>query len=192
MFAWWESLTVLNVLLLWAVLCQDWGETASLQHPSQAAWRPKTRPLQRRWVWSHARTLMPAHSRHLPLSHAVCLSEEESEEDEADIVSREALKRQSQLIIDSRSKKKSWKKKKGKFWSNSSLKTSRKINDLNQTLTAVWNELTVRTHKSKNYWQVESEVLRSLLAENTNENIFVDMLKDEYMYLCLWTWLIVV
>ncbi|XP_041790100.1 coiled-coil domain-containing protein 151 [Chelmon rostratus] len=41
--------------------------------------------------------------------------EEESEEDEADIVSREALKRQSQLIIDSRSKKKSWKKKKGKF-----------------------------------------------------------------------------
>ncbi|XP_038570195.1 coiled-coil domain-containing protein 151 [Micropterus salmoides] len=41
--------------------------------------------------------------------------EEESEEDEADIISREALKRQSQLIIDSKSKKKSWKKKKGKF-----------------------------------------------------------------------------
>ncbi|KAM9363879.1 coiled-coil domain-containing protein 151 [Symphorus nematophorus] len=41
--------------------------------------------------------------------------EEESEEDEADIISREALKRQSQLIIDSKSKKKSWKKKKGKL-----------------------------------------------------------------------------
>lgn len=46
---------------------------------------------------------------------AVCVSEEDSEEDEADIISREALKRQSQLIIDSKSKKKSWKKKKGKF-----------------------------------------------------------------------------
>ncbi|XP_018520248.1 coiled-coil domain-containing protein 151 [Lates calcarifer] len=41
--------------------------------------------------------------------------EDESEEDEADIISREALKRQSQLIIDSKSKKKPWKKKKGKF-----------------------------------------------------------------------------
>ncbi|XP_042340178.1 coiled-coil domain-containing protein 151 [Plectropomus leopardus] len=40
--------------------------------------------------------------------------EEDSEEDEADIISREALKRQSQLIIDSKSKKKLWKKK-GKF-----------------------------------------------------------------------------
>ncbi|XP_067440147.1 coiled-coil domain-containing protein 151 [Thunnus thynnus] len=42
-------------------------------------------------------------------------NEDESEEDEADIISREALKRQSQLIIDSKSKKKPWKKKKGKF-----------------------------------------------------------------------------
>ncbi|KAI3352822.1 hypothetical protein L3Q82_019396 [Scortum barcoo] len=41
--------------------------------------------------------------------------EDESEEDESDIISREALKRQSQLIIDSKSKKKPWKKKKGKF-----------------------------------------------------------------------------
>ncbi|XP_029293570.1 LOW QUALITY PROTEIN: coiled-coil domain-containing protein 151 [Cottoperca gobio] len=41
--------------------------------------------------------------------------EDVSEEDEADIISREALKRQSQLIIDSKSKKKAWKKKKGKF-----------------------------------------------------------------------------
>ncbi|XP_049900543.1 coiled-coil domain-containing protein 151 isoform X1 [Epinephelus moara] len=40
--------------------------------------------------------------------------EDDSEEDEADIISREALKRQSQLIIDSKSKKKHWKKK-GKF-----------------------------------------------------------------------------
>ncbi|XP_069022060.1 coiled-coil domain-containing protein 151 isoform X1 [Embiotoca jacksoni] len=36
--------------------------------------------------------------------------EDESEEDEGDIISREALKRQSQVIIDSRSKKKQWKK----------------------------------------------------------------------------------
>ncbi|XP_040891792.1 coiled-coil domain-containing protein 151 [Toxotes jaculatrix] len=43
------------------------------------------------------------------------IDEDESEEDEADVISREALKRQSQLIIDSKSKKKSWKKKKGKF-----------------------------------------------------------------------------
>ncbi|XP_053189467.1 coiled-coil domain-containing protein 151 [Scomber japonicus] len=41
-------------------------------------------------------------------------NEDESEEDEVDIISREALKRQSQLIIDSKSKKKPWKKK-GKF-----------------------------------------------------------------------------
>lgn len=41
--------------------------------------------------------------------------EDESEEDEADIISREALKHQSQLIIDSKMKKKPWKKKKGKF-----------------------------------------------------------------------------
>ncbi|XP_035034863.2 coiled-coil domain-containing protein 151 isoform X1 [Hippoglossus stenolepis] len=41
----------------------------------------------------------------------VCVSEEESEEDEADIISREALKRQSQLIIDAKSKKKPWKNK---------------------------------------------------------------------------------
>ncbi|XP_062244098.1 coiled-coil domain-containing protein 151 [Platichthys flesus] len=37
--------------------------------------------------------------------------EEESEEDEADIISREALKRQSQLIIEAKSKKKPWKNK---------------------------------------------------------------------------------
>uniref|UniRef100_A0A3B4VBQ4 Coiled-coil domain containing 151 n=1 Tax=Seriola dumerili TaxID=41447 RepID=A0A3B4VBQ4_SERDU len=42
-------------------------------------------------------------------------TEVESEEDEVDIISREELKRQSQLIIDSKSKKKPWKKKKGKF-----------------------------------------------------------------------------
>nr|XP_046260429.1 coiled-coil domain-containing protein 151 [Scatophagus argus]XP_046260439.1 coiled-coil domain-containing protein 151 [Scatophagus argus] len=42
--------------------------------------------------------------------------DEESDEDEVDgIITREALKRQSQLIIDSKSKKKPWKKKKGKF-----------------------------------------------------------------------------
>ncbi|KAM7009303.1 coiled-coil domain-containing protein 151 isoform 2-T2 [Tautogolabrus adspersus] len=41
--------------------------------------------------------------------------EDESEEDESEVISREALKRQSQLIIDSNSKKKPWKKKKGKF-----------------------------------------------------------------------------
>ncbi|XP_017272386.1 coiled-coil domain-containing protein 151 isoform X2 [Kryptolebias marmoratus] len=42
--------------------------------------------------------------------------EDGSEEDsEGDVVSREALKRQSQLIIESNSKKKTWKKKKGKF-----------------------------------------------------------------------------
>lgn len=41
--------------------------------------------------------------------------EEESEEDDTDIISREALKRQSQLIIDTKSKKRPWKKKKGKF-----------------------------------------------------------------------------
>ncbi|KAM4603281.1 coiled-coil domain-containing protein 151 [Polymixia lowei] len=41
--------------------------------------------------------------------------EEESEEDEADIISREALKRQSQLIIDSKTKRKPRKKKKGQF-----------------------------------------------------------------------------
>ncbi|TKS69165.1 Coiled-coil domain-containing protein 151 [Collichthys lucidus] len=42
--------------------------------------------------------------------------EDESEEDEASIISREVLKRQSQLIIDANSKKKNpWKKKKGKM-----------------------------------------------------------------------------
>ncbi|KAF3843943.1 hypothetical protein F7725_015991 [Dissostichus mawsoni] len=41
--------------------------------------------------------------------------EDDSEEDEADVMSREALKRQSQMIIESKSKKKPWKKKKGKF-----------------------------------------------------------------------------
>ncbi|XP_034543780.1 coiled-coil domain-containing protein 151 isoform X2 [Notolabrus celidotus] len=53
----------------------------------------------------------------LPEDHNVDLfqDEDESEEDEGDILSRDALKRQSQLIIDSKSKKKPWKKKKGKF-----------------------------------------------------------------------------
>ncbi|CAJ1053804.1 coiled-coil domain-containing protein 151 [Xyrichtys novacula] len=53
----------------------------------------------------------------LPEDHNLDLfqDEDESEEDEADILSREALKRQSRLIIDSKSKKKPWKKKKGKF-----------------------------------------------------------------------------
>lgn len=37
--------------------------------------------------------------------------EEESEEDEADIITREELKRQSQLMVDSRAKRKPWKKK---------------------------------------------------------------------------------
>ncbi|XP_032383331.1 coiled-coil domain-containing protein 151 isoform X2 [Etheostoma spectabile] len=41
--------------------------------------------------------------------------EDDSEEDEADVISREALKRQSLMIIDSNNKKKPWKKKKGKF-----------------------------------------------------------------------------
>ncbi|XP_033997506.1 coiled-coil domain-containing protein 151-like [Trematomus bernacchii] len=41
--------------------------------------------------------------------------EDDSEEDEADVMSREALKRHSQMIIESKSKKKPWKKKKGKF-----------------------------------------------------------------------------
>uniref|UniRef100_A0A3Q1FEE9 Coiled-coil domain containing 151 n=1 Tax=Acanthochromis polyacanthus TaxID=80966 RepID=A0A3Q1FEE9_9TELE len=45
----------------------------------------------------------------------VFTDEDRSEEDEAHIVSREALKRQSQMIVDSNSKKKTWKKKKGKF-----------------------------------------------------------------------------
>lgn len=37
--------------------------------------------------------------------------EEDSDEDEAGIISREALKRQSQMIVDSKFKKKAWKKK---------------------------------------------------------------------------------
>ncbi|XP_010732918.2 coiled-coil domain-containing protein 151 [Larimichthys crocea] len=41
--------------------------------------------------------------------------EDESEEDEASVISRDVLKRQSQLIIDANSKKKTWKKKKGKM-----------------------------------------------------------------------------
>ncbi|XP_072239872.1 coiled-coil domain-containing protein 151 [Leuresthes tenuis] len=40
--------------------------------------------------------------------------DEESEEDDADIVSRQALKRQSQLIIETNSKRKIWKKKNNK------------------------------------------------------------------------------
>ncbi|XP_034389843.1 coiled-coil domain-containing protein 151 isoform X2 [Cyclopterus lumpus] len=62
---------------------------------------------------------LPAYNTRVKLSEVQRLDlfndEDDSEEDEADIVSREALKRQSQLIIDSRSKKKPWKKKKGKF-----------------------------------------------------------------------------
>ncbi|XP_028457648.1 coiled-coil domain-containing protein 151 isoform X3 [Perca flavescens] len=41
--------------------------------------------------------------------------EDDSEEDEADVMSREAVKRQSLMLIDSNNKKKPWKKKKGKF-----------------------------------------------------------------------------
>lgn len=48
------------------------------------------------------------------VSNCHCVTEEESEEDEGDIITREVLKRQSQLIVDSKSKKKPWKKK-GKF-----------------------------------------------------------------------------
>ncbi|TNN57965.1 Coiled-coil domain-containing protein 151 [Liparis tanakae] len=62
---------------------------------------------------------LPAHNTRVKLSEVQRLDlfndEDDSEEDEADVISREALKRQSQLIIDSRSKKKPWKKKKGKF-----------------------------------------------------------------------------
>ncbi|XP_075893858.1 outer dynein arm-docking complex subunit 3-like isoform X2 [Nelusetta ayraudi] len=50
----------------------------------------------------------------LPEDQQVDASSEESDEDEADIITRDALKRQSRLIVDSKSKKKPWKKK-GKF-----------------------------------------------------------------------------
>lgn len=65
----------------------------------------------------HTHILVQAHSLDLSLSQTITawVSEEESEEDEADILTREALKRQSQLIVDSNSKKKPWKKKKDKF-----------------------------------------------------------------------------
>ena len=109
-------------LLLWAVLCQDWGETAIFQHPCHTPRGPKTRLLQWRWAGSqtHKNTVIQAHSLNLSWSNTVtaCVSEEESEEDEADFLSREVLKRQSQLIIDSKSKRKNWKKK-GKFWCDS-------------------------------------------------------------------------
>uniref|UniRef100_A0A3Q3W0R4 ODAD1 central coiled coil region domain-containing protein n=1 Tax=Mola mola TaxID=94237 RepID=A0A3Q3W0R4_MOLML len=51
----------------------------------------------------------------LPEGQSVDLLKEESDEDEADVITREALKHQSQLIIDSKSKKKPWKKKQGRF-----------------------------------------------------------------------------
>ncbi|KAM3865378.1 coiled-coil domain-containing protein 151 [Diretmus argenteus] len=41
--------------------------------------------------------------------------EDESDEDEVDIISREALKNQSRLILDSKTKRKPWKKRKGKL-----------------------------------------------------------------------------
>ncbi|KAL6110535.1 odad3 [Pungitius sinensis] len=60
---------------------------------------------------------LPAYNTRVKLPEEQSLDlfdeEENSEEEEADIISREALKRQSQLIIDSKSKKKSWNKKKG-------------------------------------------------------------------------------
>lgn len=56
-----------------------------------------------------------SHSLKLFLSQTVVISEEDSDEDEDDVITREALKRQSQLIIDSKSKKKPWKKKQGRF-----------------------------------------------------------------------------
>ncbi|KAM8879152.1 coiled-coil domain-containing protein 151 isoform 2-T2 [Spinachia spinachia] len=62
---------------------------------------------------------LPAYNTRVKLPEEQSLDsfndEENSEEEEADIISREALKRQSQLIIDQKSKKKSWNKKKGKF-----------------------------------------------------------------------------
>ncbi|KAM9770133.1 coiled-coil domain-containing protein 151 [Menidia menidia] len=60
---------------------------------------------------------LPEYNTHvqLPEDQTPFNDEDESEEDEADVISREALKRQSQMIIDSHSKKKTWKKKGSKF-----------------------------------------------------------------------------
>lgn len=62
---------------------------------------------------------LPDHNTRIKLPEDQTLDffndEEEREEDDSDIISREALKRQSQLIIDAKSKRKPWKKKKGKF-----------------------------------------------------------------------------
>lgn len=44
------------------------------------------------------------------------VSEEESEEDNPDFITRDDVKRQSQLIVETNSKKKLWKEKKSKFW----------------------------------------------------------------------------
>lgn len=65
----------------------------------------------------HTHTNTSTQPKSSSVSNCHCTSEEESEEDEGDIITREVLKRQSQLIVDSKSKKKPWKKK-GKFWSN--------------------------------------------------------------------------
>ncbi|XP_072319988.1 coiled-coil domain-containing protein 151 isoform X2 [Eucyclogobius newberryi] len=54
----------------------------------------------------NTRVLLPEDQRQETLDE-----EEESDEDEAGIISREALKRQSQMIVDSKFKKKPWKKK---------------------------------------------------------------------------------
>ncbi|XP_030272771.1 coiled-coil domain-containing protein 151 isoform X2 [Sparus aurata] len=59
---------------------------------------------------SNTRVMLPEDQRPDTLT-----DEEESKEDRADFISREALKRQSQLIIDSKSKKKQSKKKTSKI-----------------------------------------------------------------------------
>lgn len=54
----------------------------------------------------------------IPLSFPSLSEEEESGDDEGDIITRAILKHQSQLIIDSKTKRKTrTKKKKGKLWS---------------------------------------------------------------------------
>uniref|UniRef100_A0A667ZVZ6 Outer dynein arm docking complex subunit 3 n=1 Tax=Myripristis murdjan TaxID=586833 RepID=A0A667ZVZ6_9TELE len=54
---------------------------------------------------------LPDYNTRIKLPEDERLDEEESEEDEADIITREELKRQSQLMVDSRAKRKPWKKK---------------------------------------------------------------------------------
>lgn len=72
-----EQPTTVFLLLLWAVLRQDRGEAATLQHPCKVAWWPKAGPGQRWWVWSntHKRTQTQAHSLNLSLSQTVIVSQ---------------------------------------------------------------------------------------------------------------------